>query len=97
MSEIVGIDPGGEMSGVAFEPTPAVPGGLGSTLGSIGSMFGPGGMSLPPMDFSSHAESRASVEAAFETGDIVFGIKSDTLIIGAVVVLGLLIIFGGKK
>jgi len=86
-----------EISGIAFEPTPAVPGGLGSTLSSIGGMFGPGGMSLPPVDFSSHAESRASVEAAFDTGDITFGIKSDTLIIGAVVVLGLLVIFGGKK
>lgn len=86
-----------EMSGVAFEPTPAVPGGLDSTLSSIGGMFGPGGISLPPMDFGGHAESRAAVEAAFETGDITFGIKSDTLIIGAVVVLGLLVIFGGKK
>lgn len=86
-----------EISGVVFEPTPEVPGGLGSVLSSVGGMFGPGGMSLPPMDFSSHAESRAVVEAAFETGDIVFGIKSDTLIIGAVVVLGLLVIFGGKK
>ncbi|MBA7496756.1 hypothetical protein ES702_07365 [subsurface metagenome] len=86
-----------EMSGVAFEPTPAVPGGLGSVLSDVGGMFGPGGMSLPPMSFQGTAESRASVEAAFDTGDITFGIKSDTLIIGAVVVLGLLILFGGKK
>jgi len=86
-----------EMSGVAFEPTPAVPGGLGSVLSSVGGMFGAGGIPIPPMDFGGHAESRASVEAAFDTGDITFGIKSDTLIIGAVVVLGLLVIFGGKK
>jgi len=86
-----------ELSGVAFEPTPAVPGGLESTLSSVGGMFGPGGIPIPPMSFQGTAESRAATEAAFDTGDITFGIKSDTLIIGAVIVLGLLVIFGGRK
>ena len=86
-----------ELSGVAFESTPAVPGGLGSVLSSVGGMFGPGGVPIPPMNFQGTAESRAATEAVFETGDITFGIKSDTLIIGAVVVLGLFVIFGGKK
>jgi len=100
MSEIVGIDPGGEMSGVALEP----PDGLGSLLGGVGSIFGPAGMSgmmgaggMPPIDLSSRAESRAISGGRFASGDVVFGLKSDTLVIGAVVVLGLLIIFGRKK
>lgn len=95
MSEIVGIDPGGEMSGVAFEQTPEAPGGLGSFLGSVGGMFGPGGM--PPMDLSSSAKSRAVSGGPFESGDITFGLKTNTLIIGAAaVVLGLFLLFWRK-
>lgn len=91
------IDVFEELSGVAFEPTEKAPGGLGSLLGSVSSLFGPAGMSgMPPIDFSSRAESRAISGGPFESGDVVFG-KSDTLVIGAVVVLGLLIIFGRKK
>ena len=101
--DIIGIDPGGEMSGVAFEPTDAAPGGLGSLLGSVSSIFGPAGMAgmmgaggMPPIDLSSRAESRAISGGPFTSGDVVFG-KSETLIYAAVVVLGLLIIFGRKK
>ncbi len=103
MSDIVGIDPGGEMSGVAFEPTEEMPGGLGSLLGNVGSIFGPGGMAgmmagggMPPIDLSSRAESRAISGGPLTSGPVSFG-QSDTLIIGAVVVLGLLIVFGRKK
>ncbi len=104
MSDIVGIDPGGEMSGVAFEPTEELPGGLGSLLGSVGSIFGPAGMAgmmgaggMPPIDLSSRAESRAISGGTLTSGPVTFGQSYDTLIIGAVVVLGLLIVFGRKK
>jgi len=86
-----------ELSGVAFEPTPEAPGGLGSLLGSVSSLFGPAGvLGAGGLDFSSRAESTAISGGPFASGDVVFG-KSDTLIIGAVVVLALLILFGGKK
>lgn len=92
------IDVFEELSGVAFEPTEKAPGGLGSLLGSVSSLFGPAGvMGAGGLDFSSSAESRAISGGPFESGDVVFGLKSDTLIIGAVVVLGLLIILGRKK
>lgn len=95
--EIIGIDPGGEMSGVAFEPTEKAPGGLGSLLGGVSSVLGPMGMSgMPPLDFSSSAESRAISGGTFTSGDVNVG-KSNTLIIAAVVILGLLIVFGRKK
>jgi len=88
-----------ELSGVAFEPTDKVPGGLGSLLGSVSSVLGPAGMmgagGMPPIDLSSSAESRAISGGPFASGDVVFG-KSETLIIAAVV-LGLLIIFWRKK
>ena len=94
--EIVGIDPGGEMSGVGFESTEKVPGGLGSLLGNVSSVLGPMGMGgLPPLDFSSSAESRAISGGPFTSGPVSFG-KSDTLLIAAVVVVGLYIIFGRK-
>ncbi len=101
--DIIGIDPGGEMSGVAFQPTEAAPGGLGSLLGSVSSIFGPAGISgmmgaggMPPIDLSSRAESRAISGGPLSTGDVVFG-KSETIIYAVVVVLGLLIVFGRKK
>lgn len=94
------IDVFEEMSGVAFEPTEKAPGGLGSLLGSVGSMFGPAGMTgmmgAGGIDFSSSAESRAISGGPFESGPVVFG-KSDTLVIAAVVVLGLLIVLWSKK
>ena len=90
-----------ELSGVAFEPTEKAPGGLGSLLGSVSSVLGPalggpGGMfGAGGFDFSSSAESRAISGGPFSSGDVVVG-KSDTIIIAAVVVLGLLIIFWSK-
>ena len=94
--EIIGIDPGGEMSGVGFESTVKAPGGLGSLLGSVSSVLGPMGMGgMPPLDLSSSAESRAISGGTFTSGPVSFG-KSDTLIIAAVVVLGLFIILGRK-
>lgn len=93
------IDVFEELSGVAFEPTEKAPGGLGSLLGGVSSVLGPAGMfgagGMPPLDLSSRAESRAISGGPFASGDVVFG-KSDTIIIAAVVVLGLLIIFGRK-
>ena len=98
------IDVFEELSGVAFEPTEKAPGGMGSFLGSVGSLFGPDGMSgmmgaggMPSLDFTSSAESRAISGGPFGSGDVVLGLKADTLIIGAVVVLGLLILLRGKK
>lgn len=92
-----------EMLGVAFEPTEKAPGGLGSLLGSVGSIFGPAGIGgmmgaggMPPIDLSSRAESTAISGGPLSTGEIVFG-KSETILYAAVVVLGLLIIFGRKK
>ena len=79
------------------------PSGLGSLLGSVGSIFGPAGMAgmmgaggMPPIDLSSRAESRAISGGPLTSGPVSFG-KSDTLIIGAVIVLGLFMVFGRKK
>ena len=91
------IDVFEEMSGVAFEPTEKLPGGLGGMLGSVGSLFGPAGLAGGGFDLSSSAESRAISGGPFESGDVVFGLKTDTLIIGAVVVLGLFVLLGRKK
>ncbi len=96
-NEIVGIDPGGEMSGVAFEPTEALPGGLGGLLGSVGSMFGPAGLAGAGFDLSSSAESRALSGGDLRSGDITFGLKTNTLVIGAVVVVGLVLLSGRRK
>lgn len=86
-----------ELSGVAFEPTEKAPGGLGSLLGSVSSLFGPAGMmGAGGFDFSSSAESRAISGGPFASGDVVFG-KSETFILAAVVVLGLFIVFGRKS
>lgn len=86
-----------ELSGVAFEPTAETPGGLGGLLGSVGSMFGPAGLAGAGFDLSSSAESRAlSGLTDVKTGDITFGLKTNTLVIGAVVVLGLFLFFGRK-
>lgn len=85
-----------ELSGVAFEPTEKAPGGLGSLLGGIGSLFSPAGfMGAGGLDFSSSAESRAVSGGTLATGDVTVG-SSDTIIIAAVVVLGLLILFWRK-
>jgi len=91
------IDVFEQMSGVAFEPTEKLPGGLGGLLGNVGSMFGPAGLAGAGFDLSSSAESRAISGGPFESGDVVFGLKTDTLIIGAVVVVGLFILLGRKK
>jgi len=91
------IDVFEEMSGVAFEPTAKLPGGLGSMLGSVGSLFGPAGLAGGGFDLSSSAESRAISGGPFASGDVVFGLKTDTLIIGAVVFLGLFFLLGRKK
>ncbi len=85
-----------ELSGVAFEPTEELPGGLGGLLGSVGSMFGPAGLAGGGFDFSSSAESRAISGGPFASGDITFGVKTNTLAIVAVV-LGLFLLFGRKK
>ena len=86
-----------ELSGVAFEPTEKLPGGLGGLLGSVGSMFGPAGLAGAGFDLSSSAESRALSGGPFQSGDVVFGLKTNTLVIGAIVVVGLYILFGRKK
>lgn len=86
-----------ELSGVAFEQTAEAPGGLGGILSSVGGMFGPAGLAGAGFDFSSSAESRAISGGPFRSGDITFGVKSNTLIIVAAVVVGLYLIFGGKK
>ena len=85
-------------SGSIVEPTAKAPGGLGSMLGSVGSMFGAGGMPIPPMDIdlSSRAESRAISGGPFESGDITFGLKTNTLAIAGAVILGLYLLFGRK-
>jgi len=85
-----------ELSGVAFEQTAEAPGGLGGILSSVGGMFGPAGLAGAGFDFSSSAESRAISGGPFVSGDISFG-KSDTIIIVAVIMVGLYFIFGGKK
>lgn len=72
-------------------------GGVGSVISGMDGAGGPGGMDL---DLSSRADSRAVSEAVsggtFSSGDIGTG-KSNALVIGAVVVLGLLILFWRKK
>ncbi len=86
-----------ELSGVAFEPTAELPGGLGGLLGSVGSMFGPAGLAGAGFDLSSSAESRALSGGPFRSGDVVFGLKTNTLAIAAAVVLGLYLLFVRKK
>ena len=97
MSDIV-IEPGEEMSGVAFQPSAEAPGGLGGMLGSVGSMFATGGVPIPPMDIdlSSTAESRAISGGPFRSGDITFGLKTNTLVIAGAVILGLYFLVGRK-
>jgi len=87
-----------ELSSVGLEQTEKAPGGLGGFLGGVGSMFGPGGMTIPPLDLdlSSRAESRAISGGPFESGDITFGLKTNTLLIAGAVVLGLYLLFGRK-
>jgi len=87
-----------ELSGVAFQPTAEAPGGMGSFLSDAGGMFGAGGMSMPPLDIdlSSRAESRAVSGGPFRSGDITFGLKTNTLLIAGAVVLGLYLLFGRK-
>jgi hypothetical protein len=71
-------------------------GGLGG-LGGLGGMDEAGVMDeAGGMDLFSKAKSEAVSGGTFTSGDVVFG-KSDVLIIGAVFVLGLLILFRGKS
>lgn len=86
-----------ELSGVAFEQTAKAPGGLGGILSSVGGMFGPAGLAGAGFDFSSSAESRAISGGPFASGDITFGVKTNTLVIVGAVLVGLYLIFGGKK
>ena len=60
-------------------------------------MFGPAGLAGAGFDFSSSAESRAISGGPFASGDITFGVKSNTLVIVGAVLIGLYLIFGGKK
>jgi len=60
-------------------------------------MFGPAGLAGAGFDLSSSAESRALSGGPFQSGDVVFGLKTNTLVIGAIVVVGLYILFGRKK
>jgi len=85
-----------EISGVAFEPTAEAPGGLGGMLGTVGSMFGPAGLAGAGFDFSSSAESKAISGGPFRSGDIVFGLKTNTLAIVAAIIVGLYLL-GRKK
>lgn len=85
-----------ELSGVAFEPTAEAPGGLGGILGTVGSLFGPAGLAGAGFDFSSSAESRAMSGGPFRSGDITFGLKTNTLAIVAAVIVGLYLL-GRKK
>lgn len=87
-----------ELSGVAFEPTAELPGGLGGMLGSVGDMFGPAGLAAGMLGGgSSSAESEAVSGGPFRSGDITFGLKTNTLLIAGAVILGLFLLFGGKK
>jgi len=86
-----------ELSGVAFEQTEKAPGGLGGMLGTVGDMFGPAGLAGGGFDFSSSAESKAISGGPFRSGDVTFGLKTNTLAIAAAVVLGLFLLFGRKK
>ena len=86
-----------ELSGVAFEQTEKAPGGLGGMLGSVGSMFGPAGLAGGGFDFSSAAESEAVSGGPFRSGDITFGLKTNTLVIVAAVLLGIFLLSGRKK
>jgi len=85
-----------ELSGVAFQPTVDAPGGLGGILGSVGSMFGPAGLAGGGFDMASSAESKAISGGPFRSGDITFGLKTNTLAIAGAVVLGLYLLFGRK-
>ena len=91
------IDVFEELSGVGFEQTAKAPGGLGGMLGSVGSMFGPAGLAGGGFDLTSSAESKAISGGPFRSGDITFGLKTNTLAIAAAVVLGLYLLFGRKK
>lgn len=91
------IDVFEELSGVAFEQTEKAPGGLGGMLGSVSSMFGPAGLAGGGFDFSSSAESKAISGGPFRSGDITFGLKTNTLIIVAAVLLGIFLLSGRKK
>ena len=86
-----------ELSGVAFEQTTKAPGGPGGFLGSVGSIFGPAGLAGGGFDFSSSAESQAISGGPFRSGDITFGLKTNTLVIVAAVLLGLFLLSGRKK
>jgi len=86
-----------ELSGVAFEQTEKAPGGLGGMLGSVGSMFGPAGLAGGGFDLTSSAESKAISGGPFRSGDVTFGLKTNTLAIIAAVVLGAYLLFGRKK
>jgi len=83
-----------ELSGVAFEQTKTA-----GMLGGVGSMFGgPGGLMAGMMGGgSSSAESEAVSGGPFRSGDVTFGVKTNTLAIVAAVVLGLYLLFGRKK
>ncbi len=83
-------------SGSIVTPTAKAPGGLGSLLGTVGSMFGPAGLAGAGFDFSSSAESRAISGGPFQSGDITFGLKTNTLAIAGAVILGLYLLFGRK-
>jgi len=83
-------------SGSIVEPTAKAPGGLGGMLGSVASMFGPAGLAGAGFDLSSSAESRAISGGPFESGDITFGLKTNTLAIAGAVIFGLYLLFGRK-
>jgi len=85
-----------ELSSVGLEQTEKAPGGLGGLLGSVGSMFGPAGLPGGGFDFGSSAESEAVSGGPFRSGDITFGLKTNTLLIAGAVVLGLYLLFGRK-
>jgi len=93
IEEIMGLQ---KESGSIIEPTAIAPGGLGSLLGTVGSMFGPAGLAGGGFDLSSSAESRAISGGPFQSGDITFGLKTNTLAIAGAVVLGLYLLFGRK-
>jgi hypothetical protein len=83
-------------SGSVVQPIVETSGGLGGMLGTIGSMFGPAGLAGAGFDLSSSAESRAVSGGPFQSGDITFGLKTNTLAIAGAVVLGLYLLFGRK-
>ncbi|MBA7633992.1 hypothetical protein ES703_41563 [subsurface metagenome] len=83
-------------SGSIVQPIVETPGGLGGILGSVGGMFGPAGLAGGGFDLASSAESRAVSGGPFQSGDITFGLKTNTLAIAGAVVLGLYLLFGRK-